>query len=84
MRLALGAKRDWLVHAVRSCTWNNGVRRLCHDAILRVVRDMLESAGFKDVEIEDRWWDESDGEAKDTRRPDIIAFNPQATRPFSI
>ena len=72
------AKREWLKHAVRSCKWNKGVRRLCHDAILKVVRDMMESAGFEDVVIEDRWWDEGDGEAKDTRRPDITAFNPGA------
>ena len=39
---------------------------------------MLESAGFEDVCIEDtsRYWDEGDSEEKDTRRPDIVAFNP--------
>jgi hypothetical protein len=45
---------------------------------------MLESAGFEDVEIEDRWWDEGDGEAKDTRRPDITAFNPRDRRRYVI
>ena len=78
------AKREWLKHAVRSCKWNNGVRRLCHDAILKVVRDMMESAGFEDVVIEDRWWDEGDGEAQDTRRPDITAFNPRTRRRYVL
>ena len=26
---------------------------------------MMESAGFEDVEVEDRWWDEGDDEAKE-------------------
>ena len=39
IELALSAKRDWLAHAVRSCKWNNGVRRLCHDAILKHLVD---------------------------------------------
>eukprot|EP01043_Picozoa_sp_COSAG02_P114266 COSAG02_NODE_50559_length_319_cov_3.913636_1_plen_55_part_10 len=26
------------------------------------------------------WWDEGDGEAKDTRRPGITAFNPRTRR----
>ena len=42
--------------------------------------DMMKSAGYEDVEMEDRWWDEGDGEAKDTRRPDIVAFNPRTRR----
>ena len=78
------AKRAWMVHAVRSCKWNNGVRRLCHDAVLHVIRDMLESAGFDDVEIEDRWWDEGDDEEKDTRRPDTTAYNPRNRRRYVI
>eukprot|EP01043_Picozoa_sp_COSAG02_P104747 COSAG02_NODE_40755_length_401_cov_6.400662_1_plen_88_part_10 len=41
---------------------------------------MMESAGFENVVIEDRWWDEGDGEAKDTRRPGITAFNPRTRR----
>ena len=84
VELAMLAKREWLKHAVRSCKWNNGVRRLCHDAILKVVRDMMESAGFEDVVIEDRWWDEGDGEAQDTRRPDITAFNPRTRRRYVL
>jgi hypothetical protein len=81
---AMLAKRECLNHAVWSCVWNNGVRRLCHDAVLRVVRDMMESAGFEDVQIEDRWWDERNGEARDTRRPDITAFNPRDRRRYII
>ena len=46
---------------------------------------MLESArGFEDVEIEDRWWDEGDDEEKDTRRPDITAYNPRNRRRYVI
>ena len=48
-------------HAVRSCVKSGGVRRLCHDAVLRVQFDMLKSAGFEDVQMEDRWWDEGEG-----------------------
>jgi hypothetical protein len=84
VELAMLAKRECLNHTVRSCVWNNGVRRLCHDAVLRVVRDMMESAGFEDVQIEDRWWDEGNGEARDTRRPDITAFNPRDRRRYII
>ncbi len=28
VELAMLAQREWLNHAVRSCVWNNGVRRL--------------------------------------------------------
>ena len=78
--MAALAEREWLSHAVRSCVKSGGVRRLCHDAVLRVLFDMMKSAGYEDVEMEDRWWDEGDGEAKDTRRPDIVAFNPRIRR----
>ena len=30
--------------------------------------------------MEDRWWDEGDAGTKDTRRPDITAFNPRDRR----
>ena len=76
VELAALTQREWVTHAVRSCVQSGGVRRLCHDAVLRVLYDMLRSAGFEDVEMEDRWWDEGDDEAKDTRRPDITCFNP--------
>jgi hypothetical protein len=39
---------------------------------------MLEPAGFDDVEIEDRWWDESDGEAKDTTPKCFCMLTPSA------
>ena len=68
-------------HAVRGCAWSRGVQRLCHvDAVLKVLKLMMESAGFEDVVMEDRWWDEGDDEAKDTRRPDITAYNPKIRR----
>ena len=54
--LAALAQCEWLAHAVRSCVKSGGVRRLCHDAVLRVQFDMLKSAGFEDVQMEDRWW----------------------------
>ena len=54
--LAALAQREWLVHAVRSCVKSGGKRRLCHDAVLRVLADMMQSAGFEDVQMEDRWW----------------------------
>ena len=82
--LAALAQREWLAHAVRSCVKSGGVRRLCHDAVLRVLADMMQSAGFEDVQIEDRWWDEGDAEAKDTRRPDVTAFNPRDRRRYVI
>lgn len=66
------------------CTLQNGVRRLCHDAVLRAVADMLKSAGFEDVQIEDRWWDDGDGEDRETRRPDITAFNPRDRKRYVI
>eukprot|EP01044_Picomonas_judraskeda_P014107 COSAG03_NODE_2207_length_3012_cov_7.757981_1_plen_304_part_00 len=71
IQLAHGARREWLEHTVRGCAWSRGVQRLCHDAVLKVLKLMMESAGFEDVVMEDRWWDEGDDEAKDTRRPDI-------------
>ena len=52
--------------------------------VLRVLRAMMESAGFEDIEEEDRWWDEGDDEAKDTRRQDITAFNPRNRRRYVI
>ena len=55
-----------------------------HDAVLRVLADMMQSAGFEDVQMEDRWWDEGDAETKDTRRPDITAFNPRDRRRYVI
>ena len=45
---------------------------------------MMHSAGFEDVQMEDRWWDEGDAETKDTRRPDITAFNPRDRRRYII
>ena len=45
--LAALTQREWLVHAVRSCVKSGGVRRLCHDAVLRVLFDMLKSASFE-------------------------------------
>ena len=80
IQLAHGARREWLEHTVRGCAWSRGVQRLCHDAVLKVLKLMMESAGFEDVVMEDRWWDEGDDEAKDTRRPDITAFNPRIRR----
>ena len=84
--LAALTQREWLLHAVRSCVKSGGVRRLCHDAVLRVLFDMLKSgsAGFEDVQMEDRWWDEGEAEAKDTRRPDVTAFNPRDRRRYVI
>eukprot|EP01044_Picomonas_judraskeda_P001054 COSAG03_NODE_56_length_15957_cov_538.173225_3_plen_414_part_00 len=84
VEIALEAKREWVEHAVRSCVRQNGVRRLCHDAVLRAIADMLISAGFEDVQIEDRWWDEADGEDRETRRPDITAFNPRDRKRYVI
>jgi len=48
------------------------------------MRRLFESAGFTDVRIEDRYWDEGDSEAKDTRRPDIVAFNPRNRKRYVI
>eukprot|EP01043_Picozoa_sp_COSAG02_P013100 COSAG02_NODE_519_length_20760_cov_60.588819_6_plen_263_part_00 len=42
------------------------------------------SAGFEDVEVEDRWWDEGEGEDRETRRPDITAFNPRDRKRYVI
>ena len=80
IQLAHGARRERLEHTVRGCAWSRGIQRLCHDAVLKVLKLMMESAGFEDVVMEDRWWDEGDEEAKDTRRPDITAFNPRIRR----
>ena len=81
--LAALAQREWLAHAVRSCLKSGGGRRLCHDAVLRVLFYMLKSAGFEDgranAGLQDRWWDEGEAEAKDTRSPDVTAFNPRDT-----
>jgi hypothetical protein len=45
---------------------------------------MMISAGFEDVEVEDRWWDEGEGEDRETRRPDITAFNPRDRKRYVI
>ena len=52
VRVSTGAAR---APSVRSCVKSGGVRRLCHDAVLRVLADMMQSAGFGDVQMEDRW-----------------------------
>ena len=44
----------------------------------------MNSAGFEDVEMEDRWWDEGEGEDRETRRPDITAFNPRDRKRYVI
>ena len=84
IELALEAQRDWLEHTVRSCKLGAGVRRLCHDAILNAIADMMVSTGFEDVEKEDRWWDPGDEEEENTRRPDITAFNPRDRKRYVI
>ena len=84
VELAAEARRDWLEHAVRQCTHNKGTQRLCHDAVLKVICDMLESAGFTDIQWEDRWWDTRQDESANTRRPDVTAFNPRNRRRYVI
>ena len=52
--------------------------------ILKVICDMLESAGFTDIHWEDRWWDTRQDESANTRRPDVTAFNPRNRRRYVI
>ena len=55
-----------------------------NDSAVHIVTQVLNYSYLSTVQKEDRWWDEADGEDRETRRPDITAFNPRDRKRYVI
>ena len=59
------------------CSGSSPFWTATHDAIVQVLKGMLNSAGFVDVKEEDRWWGPDAPLGARKKRPDVTAIHPK-------